>query len=1232
MSALDADSGYPLLSGRFLVHRHLGSGAFGDVYAVWDSEQETEVAAKRLSGTDPVALLQFKQGFRLLTNVVHPNLVDLFELFSGEDGWFFTMALLDGEDFDEWLAKPATSERDTALCKAFLGMANGLAALHAANIVHCDVKPSNVRVTSSGEAVLLDFGLAQIPESSVAPGALRRLAGVGSPRYMAPEQWRSSPATSAADWYAFGLMLFEALEGRHPLGEHAGFLAPFEGFRPAVSAARRWTATREALAQLCESLLAYEPTDRPTDSEVVRRLSELAGAPPIARPPNAASVSPTMVGREANLAQLEAMFEQVERGGTALAQVVGPSGIGKTTVLNHFLDELRREGRASVFRGRCCERELIAYSGLDDVVDAVCEHALARQESTPAAGLPSDLPSLARLFPIAGLLLPGDSPPRGPEIERGETFRQAVDELSTMLASIAVERPVVVALDDVHWGDADGARLLGEMLLLAAPPRVLVLLAHDESPCNFLESFDRLTRAARWQIAPRMIRLHPLAERDAAALVRSRLASGLGADTDRVASIVAKGLGLPLALEGLADAASKVPAGATLTLELALTTHLNDISKAAWRILHILAVATRAVPHRALLAAADVPGTEGLAALEVLRARRVVEATTSSRSRVRGHENAFDISHHELRLNLVRRMPPAELAVCHQRLAGALERHGQPAPEVLVVHLAAAGETGAALTLALRAAKAADEAFAFARAADLYQAALDLLDRAPEAVSPAPSCERLDALLTDALVLSGRSAEAAKRLADRATRQAGSARLATEQLAIEHFLVSGRLEEGLSLVPIVLRNHGLNYPSSTWRAGAGLVRLLAGLKLAGGPRLALRARASTDAARYELRADACWAIGKALTDIKPIHALGFQLRSLLIAARRGDEARCARAMAGFGGLWVWQGTPRSVRIGAAYIERAASLPATAAAPTIVALVDVVRGALAFVRGEFDLALSSVAASRTLLDQPQHASLWESNMARLIELLALEATCRARELREQGDEWYREAAGRGDLFAQVTSTVTAILGTLADGDTAGARRRLAEAIARWPLGGSVQQFSTAPSLVMADLYDGDAASAWTHISSVWKPAKKAQLFRAAIIRIKFHVARASTALALMSDDRRRSRWEDLVQADCTALARELRRDAAPLGRALRAGVAWRRGAQSEALAELRRAEEEFAALGMDVHANAARLVRGQATGGDEGLEAVSTARGEMIWRGVREPERWAGVLVPGFARS
>ncbi len=241
---LEFAPGQELVAGRFRVERVLGRGGMGLVYAVWDRARGETVAIKTLQlGREPTAIQSLKREFRALTDLAHPNLVRLHELFIDGEHGFFSMDLVEGlnfsshvrpdgggDHFESSLASTTTvrsagSEAPTSQSRPAEARATavdlerlrpvlrqlvlGVDALHRAGKLHRDLKPSNVLVTDSGRVLILDFGLVQDERTSL--DAAKRGELGGTPLYMAPELFRSKPPSPASDWFSVGVMLYQAL-------------------------------------------------------------------------------------------------------------------------------------------------------------------------------------------------------------------------------------------------------------------------------------------------------------------------------------------------------------------------------------------------------------------------------------------------------------------------------------------------------------------------------------------------------------------------------------------------------------------------------------------------------------------------------------------------------------------------------------------------------------------------------------------------------------------------------------------------------------------------------------------------------------------------------------------------------------------------------------------------------------------------------------------------------------
>ncbi|HET9627052.1 MAG TPA: serine/threonine-protein kinase, partial [Kofleriaceae bacterium] len=217
--------------GRFQVEGKLGVGGMGIVYAAFDPRLQRQVAVKLLRDVGSRdAKERLLREARAMARLAHPNVVTVYEVGAIGDRDFIAMELVRGESLRAWLR--AAPRAPAAIVEAFVAAARGLAAAHAAGIVHRDFKPHNVLRDASGRIAVTDFGLARRADDAVPlalaqteRGARRRPATlesishdavIGTPGYMAPEQWTCETITPAADQFAFCVALWEALAGHRP--------------------------------------------------------------------------------------------------------------------------------------------------------------------------------------------------------------------------------------------------------------------------------------------------------------------------------------------------------------------------------------------------------------------------------------------------------------------------------------------------------------------------------------------------------------------------------------------------------------------------------------------------------------------------------------------------------------------------------------------------------------------------------------------------------------------------------------------------------------------------------------------------------------------------------------------------------------------------------------------------------------------------------------------------------
>ena len=226
--------------GRYRLERELGEGGMGVVHAAFDPDLQRRVALKvlRIAAPSAEAKDRLLREARAMARLAHPNVVTVHEVGTASGRDYVAMELILGETLADWLR--SDKRRAADIVAAFLAAGRGLAAAHAAGIVHRDFKPHNVLRSRHGRIVVTDFGLAREAQADLpaqleatlplsgrvvsfaasTPGSLSGITMTGSllgtPAYMAPEQWEGGLVTPATDQFAYCVALWEALAGERP--------------------------------------------------------------------------------------------------------------------------------------------------------------------------------------------------------------------------------------------------------------------------------------------------------------------------------------------------------------------------------------------------------------------------------------------------------------------------------------------------------------------------------------------------------------------------------------------------------------------------------------------------------------------------------------------------------------------------------------------------------------------------------------------------------------------------------------------------------------------------------------------------------------------------------------------------------------------------------------------------------------------------------------------------------
>jgi hypothetical protein len=1181
---------------RFEPVALLGRGAMGVVYRVVDRETDSDIALKTFAVSNGEELYRLKAEFRVLADLAHPNLVELYELFNEGEQSFFTMEYVGGADFVRALrADPALlAER---LPAAAAQLADGVATLHAAGRLHRDLKPSNVLVTSEGRVVILDFGLATMFGHDAPMHYAHGITGTVA--YLAPEVLLGSAPAPEADWYSVGVLLYETLTGKLP-GEES---VSRPGFPDTSSLPEPWRA-------ILSSLLDASPHERRAGAE--RLLNERRGAWDRARGSRG-----LFIGRSAELAAL-AEAHDASRSACRVVHVVGPSGIGKSELLRRFVGGIDGPG-AFVLAGRCHAQESVPYKAIDPIVDRLSRLLVADPELAHRC-LPEDAGSLRRLFPVLGRIPAFATAPDVFAAEPLEMRRRGFASMRELFRKLAAERQVTVWIDDLQWSDSDSMLLLRE-LLRGPEPRLLVLLSY-RSEDSGLPLLRALGKEAG--LADSRLDLGPMSPMDS-----QRFIEELGPPMSRVAAILAEAGGNPFFLSELVRSLSE-GREATRLADL-IGERLADLGAQARRLIEVLSVSGGPLPRSVVLEASGL-GERGRPIVGQLEKRSLLRTTSL------GERIAVEMYHDRIRETLLCAISEETTRSHHGTLADVLERQDAADAEALYRHNLGAGRREAAGPWARSAADRAAGAFAFQRAAELYGEAL--------ALHPSPATDwAIREKRAEALANSGRALDAAHtyREAGRELASLGEADqrnvLRLRGRAATHYIQTGHLDEGMEVTRNVLREVGIRYPRSQGRAIlASLVqRARLGMR---GFAYELRPGALSDAQR--LRLEVCWNAAISLTMVDPAGSDTLGMRHLLESLDSGDPHETMRSLGAEAG--------RSAQFAGKYMRRRCArltdmmevLVEQYGEPFDRAHLLSARGMIAFQSSLWTKAHEHFAASSAILRRDCHGVSWERATIDTFGLSALAHSGQFRRLAELLPDAIGDASDRGDLYAALLFHTGVMNQDWLVRDEADEALAVADdAMVRWPASDvfQVQHYVHLIATVNADLYRGDPWSAFARITSAWPRLRAAMFLALESARVELRNLRARAALAAAvapvvaagaaSPDRAwpRERLLQLASAEANKLARiEDVVSARPLARLIEAGVACARGDDAAARIGYEEAERMLRDVDMSVHAAAAAWSRGRMEGGDSKRERCDDA---VLWA-ERERVQRPQAMLPVFA--
>jgi hypothetical protein len=478
------------VEGRYEVKELLGTGGMGTIHRAFDRLAQRDVAYKRLrvsvESNRPALTRLFRREYDTLARLEHPNIVSVYEFGVDSIGPFYAMELVSGDD----LAKRSPLPYVEA-CRILRDVASALALVHARRLVHRDVSPNNVRLTTQGMAKLIDFG-ALVPFG--VPTEV-----VGTPAFIPPECLTTEPIDQRVDLYALGGLAYWVLTRKVAVGAYSIDALPQAWTAPIPPPSALVSDIPPELDELVLSLLAHDRMARPaTAADVVERLINIAGLAPEQDERRVAlsylKHSP-LQGRDALVSSFARNLDGLSAGRGCVLLIEGGPGSGRTAALDRLSIDAQLRG-ATVLRS-----EGKVHTGPLDAATHLVRTSFAIY------------PDLARSADGTASIRV-EAPTVSNAVEAAERHARIARAVKQTLLKVSLRGALVILVDDTHLVDKPSLALLTS--LVEALPRHPILLALTRFSGPATTDAEAILQAAAERVT-----LAPLPEPEVAALVET---------------------------------------------------------------------------------------------------------------------------------------------------------------------------------------------------------------------------------------------------------------------------------------------------------------------------------------------------------------------------------------------------------------------------------------------------------------------------------------------------------------------------------------------------------------------------------------------------------------------------------------------------------------------------------------------------------------------------------------
>lgn len=717
-----------MIKNRYYVEAKIGDGGLGTVFKATDTRLNRPVAIKILSASfSEGAIERFLQQGRDLINLIHPNIVDIYDCDEDQGLSYMVEEHIEGQSLPDLLnAHPGQAlPLDLALTIAEK-IARGLEYAHAHGVIHGDLKPKNVLITD--EVKISDFGLGRLEGGKSLLNDIDASMDLVSARYLAPEQVLGHPIDARTDLYALGVILYELFTGQTLFeGTDQEVLEHHRSSQPQPPRELNPHLSR-SLEHLILKLLDKDPNKRyPTARQVRRILTNMSLT--AGRSPQRQTLRPRrwpgLVGRQEPLQRLLELWAETEQGRGQLVLLSGETGIGKTRLTQELAD---RAGQATLLVGRCRPPESsLAYQPF---IDALKTYLATAPPIVAEKQIGQVLSEAAHFVPEIQQILPV----RPPSAER----RPPTFSLAEAIGRAAAEQPWLLILDDLHWADPSSLQLLDYLARHCRHLPLMIVAAYGSEAVDKSPLAETLKH---WSDYPAYtsILLGHLAEHEVGELLENIWSQT--PPLDLVGAIYRRTQGNPLFVEETAKSlvdeevvnwregrwhfAPVVEAGLPQRLRDAILRRLNRFNKETQALLHQAAVLGYSFSFDDLHDISDLTERSLLESLDTALERQLIRDVPA--------EGFLRFNHVSTQQVLYENLSPLKQRLIHREVGEALEQGHSPEVEHLAAELAyhffQTKELEKGLSYSIQAAAQAKALYASLSALFWYTQALDALDQ-----------------------------------------------------------------------------------------------------------------------------------------------------------------------------------------------------------------------------------------------------------------------------------------------------------------------------------------------------------------------------------------------------------------------------------------------------------------------------------------------------------------------